>query len=501
MSRHKKGESALPILAIIFLATAAQIFILRAYHPLWWDQSVYAGMGKFIFSAGTKGIWEPLRPPLLPLLIGFFWKIGIDPVLAGKILSTLFNAGVIALVYFIAKKAFNYRTAVIASFLTAFSHLFLFYNHVGLSEIPSAFFALLAVLMIIERKYFWAGMFSSFSFLSKFPGGIIFGSAAIFIAFCQKPPVRDRWHAGICANIGKWFLTLEIPRIMTAVFEHNSLFQSEKIKEKAKRILLLSIGFFIPVAIFLIVNIIMYGNALLPFVEANEAIANTFPKSPFWFYAKEIIVQGVVCAFALVYAAIAVFRMERNRQARLLWIALVLFLAYFSWSGYKEMRFAMLFMPIVYILSAAGIFEAFRNFRKRGALMIIAVLLIFSIQSAYQLASYQRRWEGASYDAAMNKFYASVSGKSGEIWVSRPQFSEYTDARLNLIYYPTFEESSITILERMKNASTVFIDTCDLSCITEECKKRNAEMISGLESSFNKKEENSSSCRLLSFSR
>jgi len=460
-SRNKGRESALPILAIIFLATAAQLFILRASPPLWWDQSVYAGMGKFIFSAGTKGIWEPLRPPVLPLLIGFFWKIGIDPVLAGKILSTLFNAGVIALAYFIAKKAFNYRTAVIASFLTAFSHLFLFYNHMGLSEIPSAFFALLAVLMIIERKYFWAGMFSSFSFLSKFPGGIIFGSAAIFIAF----------------------------------------FQSEKIKEKAKRILLLSTGFFMPVAIFLIANIIMYGNALLPFVEANRAIASTFPKSPFWFYAKEIIVQGVVCAFALIYAAIAVFRRERNRQAGLLWIALALFLAYFSWSGYKEMRFAMLFMPIVYIFSAAGIFEAFRNFRKRGALMIIAVLLIFSIQSAYQLASYQRHWEGASYDAAMNKFYASVPGKSGEIWVSRPQFSEYTDARLNLIYYPTFEESSITILERMKNASAVFIDTCDLSCITEECKKRNAEMISGLESSFNKKEENLSSCRLLSFSR
>ncbi|PIN72022.1 hypothetical protein COV21_03525, partial [Candidatus Woesearchaeota archaeon CG10_big_fil_rev_8_21_14_0_10_45_5] len=267
-SRNKGRESALPILAIIFLATAAQLFILRASPPLWWDQSVYAGMGKFIFSAGTKGIWEPLRPPVLPLLIGFFWKIGIDPVLAGKILSTLFNAGVIALAYFIAKKAFNYRTAVIASFLTAFSHLFLFYNHMGLSEIPSAFFALLAVLMIIERKYFWAGMFSSFSFLSKFPGGIIFGSAAIFIAF----------------------------------------FQSEKIKEKAKRILLLSTGFFMPVAIFLIANIIMYGNALLPFVEANRAIASTFPKSPFWFYAKEIIVQGVVCAFALIYAAIAVFR-------------------------------------------------------------------------------------------------------------------------------------------------------------------------------------------------
>jgi 4-amino-4-deoxy-L-arabinose transferase-like glycosyltransferase len=454
--QSKKWESPLPAAIIIFLATAARFFILKNYHPIWWDSAVYSGMGKFIFSLGTSGIWEPLRPPVLPIILGFFWKIGIYGNYFSGILSMMFSAGTILLVYLISKKIFGYKTAVVACFFSAFGHLMLFYDHAALSEIPAIFFGLLAVYLIIEKKYFWAGIFSSFSFLTKFPSGIIFGGAIIFIAF----------------------------------------FQQEKIREKAKRIFLSSAGFLIPSAIFLIANFMMYGNALLPFIEGNMVIANTFPKSPVWFYIARITIECIISVFAVVYLVLLALKKEKNRNSALLWIPLALFLAYFSLLAYKEMRFAILLMPFVYMLSAEGVLKALKKPK-----IIILVLLIFSIQSAFMFSLYQNNWEIREPNPAFENFYRTIKGKTGEIWVSNPVFSEYTDGRLNLIYYPTFEKSAAAMPERMKNASHVFISTCDISCITEECKKRNSEIMASLEGSFTKKEWNSSPCRLLVFSR
>lgn len=458
MENIQKKKGLLALLVIIILSAAAQISILRSYHPVWWDAAVYSGMGKFIFSAGKSGIWEPLRPPILPLMLGILWKLGIGLVPAGMILSIIFSLGTAVLAFLISKKLFGEKTAVIAAFLTAFSHLFIFYSHTGLSEIPSVFFGMLAVLLLLNNKYFLSGAVAGISFLTKFPSGIIFGASLLFIIF----------------------------------------FSTEKKNEKAKKAGMLFLGFLIPAMLYLLANIAMYGNPMLPFHEGQLAIDYTFPKAPFYFYIKGILAEGIVCAFAIVYGLLSIFKKESRKirsEKILLWIILGLFLLYFSMLGYKEMRFSLLFIPYIYIFSAAGIAAAFS---KKPAL-IITVLVIFAFQSAYELSSYQNYWETKSPNPTMQNFYNSITGKSGEIWVSDPLFSLHTDARLHLLYYPTFEEASKQI--KLENASFVFLNTCDLVCRNEECEERKSELIEYLENSFNKSETNSSSCRLLSFSR
>lgn len=459
MEKNKMKKNLRALIVILIFSAAAQIAILRSYHPVWWDEAVYSGMGKFIFSAGKSGIWEPLRPPILPLMLGFLWKSGIELVSAGRILSVIFSLGTIVLAFLIAKKIFGEKTAVIAAFLTAFSHLFLFYSHTGLSEIPSVFFGMLAVLLLLNKKYLWSGAVAGISFLTKFPSGVIFGASIIFLVF----------------------------------------FCSGKKIENAKKAGVLCLGFLIPLAFYLMMNTAMYGSPMLPFSEGQSAIEYTFPKGPFWFYIKGILAEGIVCAFAIFYALTMIFRKDNNtscNEKTLLWIIAGMLLLYFSFLGYKEMRFALLFIPYIYILSAAGIFAALNN---KKPMLIIVVLIAFALQSAYGIMIYQNRWEAKSPNIAMQNFYSSISGKSGEIWVSDPLFSLYTDAKLHLMYYPTFDKASREM--NLENASFVLLNTCDLVCRTEECEKRKSGLINQLENSFKKSETNSSSCRLLVFSR
>ena len=46
------------IYLILALALALQLIFLSQEHPIWWDSSVYLGMGHYMYSLGEQGIWE-----------------------------------------------------------------------------------------------------------------------------------------------------------------------------------------------------------------------------------------------------------------------------------------------------------------------------------------------------------------------------------------------------------------------------------------------------------
>ena len=52
-----------------------KLSLLFTYHDTRWDESVYMGMGKYIYSNGQIGLWEDIRPIVLPLILGLFWKV------------------------------------------------------------------------------------------------------------------------------------------------------------------------------------------------------------------------------------------------------------------------------------------------------------------------------------------------------------------------------------------------------------------------------------------
>ena len=84
MNRKLKENAGIIIIVALFLF----IFLLKLNPDanLWWDSSVYMNMGKYIYSFGETGLYEASRPLVWPLLLGFFWKMGLDDIFFGKLM-------------------------------------------------------------------------------------------------------------------------------------------------------------------------------------------------------------------------------------------------------------------------------------------------------------------------------------------------------------------------------------------------------------------------------
>ena len=76
--------SFFPLLIIIAFFVLHLMFVFYP-RPLIWDESVYVGMGKFLFSAGTIGLWEDLRPMGMALIYGPLSLLGLPVVSLGSV--------------------------------------------------------------------------------------------------------------------------------------------------------------------------------------------------------------------------------------------------------------------------------------------------------------------------------------------------------------------------------------------------------------------------------
>jgi len=89
------------ILIVLSIAFLIRLLFFFSYHAIWWDSAVYVGMGKYIFSLGKQGLWEPIRPIVWPIILGFLWKIKLNPIFFGRLLNIIMSLGIIYLVYYI----------------------------------------------------------------------------------------------------------------------------------------------------------------------------------------------------------------------------------------------------------------------------------------------------------------------------------------------------------------------------------------------------------------
>ena len=107
ISKIRGKVKAHPLLSILFLSLIVRIVYLSINWPLWWDAHIYIGMGKYIFSSGQIGIWESFRPLIHPTIIGAIWKLGLNPIVWGKMLDLIFSLTAIFLLYKINEKVFR----------------------------------------------------------------------------------------------------------------------------------------------------------------------------------------------------------------------------------------------------------------------------------------------------------------------------------------------------------------------------------------------------------
>ncbi|MBN2112191.1 glycosyltransferase family 39 protein [Candidatus Woesearchaeota archaeon] len=423
------------IFSVIFaFAIIIRIALLSQQQDLWWDSGVYAGMGKFIFSLGKSGLWEHIRPVLFPFFLGFFWKINLDLVAAGKMLELVLSCCSIVLLYLIAKEVFDRKTAILASAIFSFSSVFLFMNFQLYTEVPAVFLVLAGLYSYIKEKNLLAGVFLGLAFLAKFPSGIFFAILFAVILFSKEFEKLPAFCAG--------FAVIALP--------------------------------------FFVINQIAYGNFFLPLADAKAAIGqvlgcNYLWRKPWqWYFSFILLKENFLHLFSI--AGIYYFLKKPNKNKAAIFFFLLLPFAYFLQMNCRDWRYLVVVIPFFSIFTASGISRKIRQ--KENFMPLLAVILVLS--ASISLGFY---YENKGYPSQAEQDYLhflEFRQAEGEIWSSNPLAAVYSDEKINKIYYPVFNyeagDSFYSYLKKNSgNVEYVFLDSCGggIICLPEdsECSK------------------------------
>lgn len=423
-------------ISILIIFLILQISSLYMQSDVWWDSSVYIGMGKYMHSSGKSGLWEPSRPLVWPLIIGFFWKIGVDYIFFSKFMAILFGVGSVILTYHIVSKLFNERVAFYAVLFLCLSKTYFVYNSIPQSEIPSMFFFLLGFYLFIQKKRKLSGFILGVASMTRF-----------FQIFLVIPIMLSYFY-------------LVLVR-----------------RERTKDFVLFLLCFFAPVVPYLIFNTYLYNNMFYPFALQAFMTKNTgwVFNQPISFYIINLLKENLLVVFSLL--GITTLLRTRNFQKNMfLFILLFAFILY-NLTRHKEMRLLVSLLPFIYTTTSLGLISFLEKFKAYKSELIFVMTTIFLIQAFNQL-------EFNKYEDNLNTFhlYINSTNVKDKIWITNPSFIVFTDKKAEqLIYYPLYNSTKAKYLQNeVSNANLVMVNTCDiLPCppSDRECLKETEKLI------------------------
>lgn len=445
---------------LISLFFFSNLFFIFSQKNVWWDTAAYIGISKYIYSSGEEGLIEESRPLLWPIIIGLFG----GSVLCAKILSLIFSSGAIFLTYEVSNKLFkNPYIALLSAFILAFTPTFFFFSKIGLSGIVAVFFSLLGVYFFLSNRLLFSGISFGFSFMSRFLELLFFIGLILFLISCLRG----------------------------------------KEKYSLKDILVLSIGLVIPVFPYLIFNHFSYGGYIYPFLLQVELTSNTgwMWNNPWWFYFVNLIRENFIYLFFIsgIYYLITLRKVREN--GAVVFPILVLF-SFFVLIKHKEMRFLLVLLPYLAIISSYGLIHFFKRVRSEYRRFLFLVLLtLFFAQSFYFIYSNETS-ETNKKDISFISSY--LEDFDGSLWISNPAYAlNYNGKVSNLIYYPTLDLRKInSMISDINSPDMILIDTCDIPCNPSDlnCPKSKKKFMEILKSEFKiKYKENYFSCERFVF--
>ncbi len=451
------------LISFIFLFILIKIFFLLEFHEFFWDESVYIGIGKYIFSLGHIGIWESIRPPLLPLLLGAIWKSGLDVSTASEILIILFSCGVLFMTYLIAAEIFDRKVGFISAFLIAFTPIFFKFSSLVMTGIPSAFFALLAVYLYIRgRSLFLVGLSACLSFLTRYPQGLILLSLGILIALSSIGQIKSRKKEA--------FIAL-----------------SRKLTHFSSGILLI----FTP---FIIFNYFMYKDVtsqlshtlFRPFLLAFRHQANIHESvngflQNYFYYFIGLFQQNYLLAFSLLGVIITLCLKRYRARILPVLLPLVFYLLYFSFIVNKQMRFSLVFLPLVSIFAAFGMIELLKYTLKMKSFFkyAIYIILLLAVVTSYG-PIIRQDWNIYYYlppvqtEIVTDFYYGYIHDLDEPILTSDPTSLAYID-KLMIAYYSTNIEGPKIYDKYKEKAGSIIFHPSVYPCADSDalCRERN----------------------------
>ncbi len=414
-----KAEEISFLIVLTFFFLIIRALQLRFFHYLVWDESVYVSMGKYLFSNGAIGLWEPFRPITWPVILGLAWFYKLDTIKTGVILQSIFGVLSLWLLFLLGKKLFNTKVAYGSTLVLAVCPLFFFYSNTLFAGLFSSFLMLLAVYLFFSRKYLVSGITAGLAFLSRFPQGLLFFGLLISLVTERKKNKKLLYIAS--------FVT----------------------------------GFLLVLAPFLAFNFIEYKNKvgavtalIYPFIEGIQHQNNVFETLAYkginnkfyegFFYFIELIKICYLFAFLPIGIILLVF--ENKKVHRILLLVLLLYLGYFTYIPNKQIRFAVSFLPLACLITGFGYFETYKRTTSligKWKIQTVVLWLIFLLLVSNSILKDKQLyyWHPISEPAIVKEFYKYFCNNStkAKIITTDPVPSGYCDnSYIPVYFYPPF---------------------------------------------------------------
>ena len=459
------------ILAAFILTRLA--IMLFTYHHLLWDEAVFIGMGKHIYSAGQSGIWEWIRPLGLPLLLGALWLLGkasgLSYIILSDLLMLLFSTGCIYLTYRLATRIADEKTGLLSAAALALAPVFFSSSHYIMTGIPSLFFSLLALECLLSSRYILAGFFSGIAFLFRFPAGLIIVTISLII---------------LASNIRR-------------LHSFRSIWQG--LKRSIFPLLRFNSFAALPILAYLIYSRLSYGSFLGPLLLASkhqESIVDEVSGM-----LANLLYYPYVLILTMPFLALIVFFRSKTLKgdAKTLFFPLTIMLIYFTIIPHKEPRFALLFLPYAIILASMGFFFLTGKaekylMKKRGTYQRISrsisltaasilLLLVIPILLDLQIVSLLP----ADKPAAVDDYYRYFEGTGKVVLTSDPLPAGYSD-NLYIGYYNNITDAHAGFDEHPEDADALIYTPASFPCRSVGCNLSKTSLETKIEQRFKLKD-------------
>ncbi len=444
------------IYLVLLLSIILRIFdLIIPNKSLFWDGAVYLEMGKYIFSTGKLGLIEIFRPPLYPLMLGLPWKLNLNPIIIGTIITFVLSIASIYLIFLIVKKIANKKMGIIAALLFALSPTHIFYSTKILNDNISTFLILLTIYFFIKNKnYFWIGILCGLSFLTRFTNGLL--------------------------------LIIPISYIFMKFLKY------KEFKIKIKKILLLGIGFLIITAPYFLIIQKQYGDFTLPLragsliiKKVGESISqNTNYYSEGLKSETPLFLVSIISIFIILLQINRNKKNEKNLKLISIYIFTLIVFIYHTHLARKEMRYMLMIIPLVILLGIYTIskIKIINKNRILNLIIIIIITILSYNKMNIELTNYENEFLTKEPTELINNYYnADLKGSVG---IFNPKIAAYQD--IKPVYYLGGVNEELLMNFDNQNITTFIFSNCDIYCaeFNIDCQNRTRDLMQQLNSQY-----------------
>ncbi len=409
------------LIILLLLFISINVAIIFKTPLVSWDEAVYIGIGKFIFSNAQSGLFESFRPLFLSFILGGIWKLGLNAVSFGRAIVLLFSAGNLILFYLIAKKYTTKNLAIMGLIIFALVPIYFDFSTKIMTGVVASFFVLLSFYYFLKGKYSLVAFFSGLATLTRFPAGIFF---IFFLLWSLKK---------------KKFIFI-------------------------KMIFL----FLITISPFFLVNI-FFGNGLIkPLLDAISHQNNYVFSQDFFFYPKLLFLSSIFLVFSLpgLYYSI------KNKRYELFFFSIIPLL-YFTYIVNKQLRFVNLFLPFVVLIAVYGFYHMLKK-SKTNPLNSLALLLFVLISLGISV----NMISDVKFDSNIGP-YEFFSEKGLTIITGNPIFTAYSDNKFIPVYFDVYKgyDSFVFYQDQVDYYILSDVYPCETYLDPESCKRTKNELI------------------------